>query len=456
MNAIAPPNPDLWGSRTTFVLALSASAIGLGNFWRFSWLSGEYGGGDFVICYVMCLFLVAVPVLIAEVLLGSYGGRSPVDAIRRACDGSLRSRSWAWVGALACLSGVLLLTCYIVVAGWGLAYAGFMRDGAFAAARIVDVGEHFEKFLAEPMQQVFWQSIFLLLACVIVLLGVRRGLGVLVWIAVPVMLSLLGFLVKFAFDHGDIAAARSFLFATSAVDFTPQSALLALGHALFTLGIGVGTGISYGAYAPRQIPIGRSVMAVAVFDVVIALLAGLAIYPVIFANNMEPASGPGLLFISLPYAYGNLMQGELVGTAFFALMVLAALGSVVAILEPIIAMLMQQTGIQRFTAVVVVGAVLWLLAWMVVTTSGSTFVWQWFGLRNLLAVFDALVARLLLPLVALLLAVLVGWRLRPQIMQVELLRETPLFFSLWRFLLRYIAPAAIVLYLLGPFWPSTF
>jgi NSS family neurotransmitter:Na+ symporter len=456
VKATDPASHDHWGSRTTFVLALSASAVGVGNLWRLSWLSGEYGGGAFVICYVLCLFLVAVPVMIAEVVLGSYGGRSPVGAIRRACDGSLRSRGWTLVGVLACVTGVLILSCYIVVAGWGMAYAGFMRAGVFDSARIVDVGRHFEQFLAEPMQQVFWQSMFLLLTSGVVVLGVRRGLGMLVWLSVPLMLFMLAFLIKFAFDHGDIAAARDFLFSTSLVDFTPQSALLALGHALFTLGIGVGTGISYGAYAPRKIPIGRSVMAVAVFDTVISLLAGMAVFPVVFANNMEPASGPGLLFVSLPYAYGNLMQGEVVGTVFFALMVLAALGSAAAILEPLVATLMQHANIERFTAVALVGAVVWLLGWTVVTTSGSPLVAQWFGLRNLLAVFDFFAASILLPVVALLIAVLVGWRLRPQILQLELMREAPLFFSLWRFLLRYIAPAAITLYLLGPFWPTEF
>ncbi|MEZ5572043.1 MAG: sodium-dependent transporter [Halioglobus sp.] len=454
MNTVEPGNHDQWGSRTTFVLALSASAVGMGNLWRFSYLSGEYGGGAFVISYVLCLFLIATPVMIAEVVLGSYGGPSPTAAIRRACDGSLRSRGWRLVGVLACLAGVLLLSCYIVVAGWGMAYAGFMYTGVFSAARIIDVGNHFEQFLAEPMQQVFWQSLFLLLTAGTVVLGVRRGLGMLVWLAVPLIVAMLAFLIKFAFDYGDIAATRNFLFSTRLVDFSAHSVLVALGHALFTLGVGVGTGISYGAYAPRRIPIGRSVMAVAVFDTVIALLAGLAIFPVVFANNIEPASGPGLLFISLPYAFGNLMLGEVVGTVFFVLMVLAALGSAVAVLEPVVAMLMRSVNIARFTAVTIVGAVVWLLGWAVVTSFGSKLVWQWSGLRNLLAVFDFVTASVLLPLVALFIAVLVGWRMRPEILRTELTRESQLFFSLWRFLLRYIAPPAIVLLILAQLWST--
>jgi len=306
-----------WGTRTTFVLALSAFAVGLGNLWRFSWLSGEYGGGAFVISYVLCLFFIAVPILIAEVVLGHYGGPGPVSAIRRACESSMRSRWWALLGILACTTGILMLAFYVVVAGWGMAYAGFVREGVFASALAAEVGEHFARYLADPIPQMYWQSVFLLLTSGIVVLGVRRGLGMVVWLVVPLMLAMLAFLVKFAFDNGDMAATREFLFSTRMADFSGKTVLVALAHALFTLGVGVGAGISYGAYAPQQIPISRSVIAVAVLDTAVGLFAGLAIFPIIFANNLEPAAGPGLLFISLPYAFGNLLQGEMFGTIFF-------------------------------------------------------------------------------------------------------------------------------------------
>jgi NSS family neurotransmitter:Na+ symporter len=295
---------------------------------------------------------------------------------------------------------------------------------------------------------VYWQSLFLLLTVGTIVLGVKRGLGMLVWLIVPLMLAMLAFLVKFGFDNGDIGAARDFLFSTRMSDFSVRSVLVALAHALFTLGVGVGTGISYGAYAPQRIPIGRSVMAVAVFDTVIGLLAGLAIFPIVFANNLEPAAGPGLLFISLPYTFGNLMQGELAGIIFFLLMVVAALGSAVAIMEPIVAMLMQQTRLERFTATLVVGTVVWLLALGVVMSFGPEWELLWLGKRNLLGVLDFLTAGVLLPLVALLISILVGWRLQPDILRLQLARESDLFFSLWRFLLRYIAPPAITLLML--------
>lgn len=452
MNQAISRTHDRWGSRTTFVLALLASTVGLGNLWRFSYLSGEYGGGAFVITYVLCLLFVAAPVMIAEVVLGNHGGASPVDAVRRACDGSLRSRGWMLVGVLACVAGLLMLSIYIVVAGWGLAYAGFMHAEIFSTARIVDVGRHFEEFLAEPMRQVYWQSVFLAVTAGVVTLGVRRGLAMLAWLSVPLLLAMLAFLVKFGFDHGDIDATRDYLFSTQLADFSSGSALVAFGHALFTLGTGVGTGISYGAYAPEQIPIGRSVVAVAVFSTVIALLAGLAIFPVIFANNMEPAAGPGLLFISLPYAFGNLMQGELAGTLFFGLTVLAALGAAVAVMEPIVAMLMQLAQVERFTAALLVSAAVWLLGWSVVTSLQPGQELPWFGNRNLLGVFDFVTTGVLLPVVGLLVALLVGWRLRPEILKQVLVRESDGFFSLWFFLLRYVVPVGIALLILSPLW----
>lgn len=441
---------DRWRSRTTFVLALSASAVSLGNLWRFSYLTGEYGGAPFVVAYVLCLFLLAVPVLVAEVALGSHGQGGPVAAIMQAADRSLRWRGWASVGVLACITGMLVLTFYVVVAGWGLAYIGFMYDGTFASARAGEVGEHFERFLASPRSQLYWLSAFLFMTTAVVIVGVRRGLGLLVWLIVPGLIALLGFLITFGFDNGDMVATREFLFSVRLIDFTPQAVLAALGHAFFTLGVGVGTGICYGAYAPERIPIGRSVVAVAVFDTVVGLLAGLAIFPIVFANNMEPAVGPGLLFVSLPYAFGNIMQGELFGAGFFALMVIAAWGSAVAIMEPVVGTVSHVLRLSRFTSALLVGSFVWLLCLTVVASFDPYAQQHWFGNRNLFAILDKLTAETLLPLVSFLTAIFVGWRVRPEILKLELDRESTIFFWLWRFSLRFLVPPAILLLMLSP------
>ncbi|MCP4465480.1 MAG: sodium-dependent transporter [Halioglobus sp.] len=439
---------DQWGTRTTFFLALSAAAIGLGNIWRFSYLAGEYGGGAFVISYVACLLLVAVPLLIAEVVLGAQGGPGPIAAIHRAGDVSGLSRGWGLVGVLASVCGLLILSCLIVVAGWCMAYADFMHTGVFSSAVAVEVGQHFARYLSDPAPQMYWQSLFLLMVAGTLVLGIRRGLALLVWLVVPLAVALLAFLIKFNFDNGDIEAAGDFLFTTRMADFSPRTVLMALAHALFTLAIGVGTGVSYGAYAAGDIPPGRSVIAVALFDTLFGILAGIAIFPVVFANNLEPAVGPGLLFISLPYAFGNLQQGELAGTVFFLLMTVAALGSAVAIKEPIVAGLTRHLRLSRFTACLVVGAAVWLMAQAVVVSLGPGNAFPSLGGGNLLGLFDILTAGVLLPVVAFLLSLLVGWRLSPELLRQGLARESDRFFSLWYFLLRYIAPPTIAVLLL--------
>lgn len=434
-----------WQSRTTFVLVLSASAIGLGSLWRFSYLVGENGGGLFMLTYVLCLFLVAVPVMIAEVIIGSHGRASPVVALRWAADRSLLSRGWMLVGVLACITGVLILSYYIVVAGWALAYAWKMHTGVFAAASAAIVAQQFELLLDDIVVMIYWQTLFLVPAVGVAAMGIRRGLGMLAWLLVPCSFALLAALVKFAFDYGDIPAAREFLFSIQTIDFSWGSVLTALGLALYTLGVGVGAGISFGAYGPRRLPIGRSIMAVAVFDTALAIMAGLAIFPIVFANNMEPSAGPGLMFISLPYAFGNILMGELFGTLFFALVVLAALGSVVAIMEPVIGVLMQRLRIRRVSAAIAVGVLIWLLALVVTLSFAPEDEYTWLSGGSLFRLLDTLTANYLLPLVALLTAVLVGWRLRPEILRLELYREMDQFFSLWQRLLRYIAPPAIAL-----------
>jgi len=292
--------------------------------------------------------------------------------------------------------------------------------------------------------QIRWQTVFILLLAGLLALGVRRGLGLLVWLAVPLMMALLGLLVRFAFDSGDLEAARAFLFTTRPMDFTAQSVLAALGHALLSLGAGVGAAIVFGAYAPGHLPIGRSVMAVALFDTVLALLAGIAILPVVLANNVLPAGGPALLFLSAPYAYGNLIHGEFFGVLFFALMAVAALGSAAAMLEPAVALLIQHLRLSRPMSALLAALGVWMLAWVTAASLGAD---GWLGVHNLLARIDFLAAGVLLPLAALAAAVLVGWVLRREVLRPYFTRESDLSFSLWRALLRYITAPAILLVL---------
>ncbi|MEQ9397300.1 sodium-dependent transporter [Haliea sp.] len=435
-----------WRSRMTFVLSLAAAAVGMGSIWRFSYLSGEYGGAPFVLAYVLFLLLLAVPILIAELVLGSQGRGSVVASVAHAAERSYCSSAWGLLSWLACLAGVLLLALYVVVAGWSLVYAGAMYRGSFSAASVLNAGQYFAELVADSGRMLLWQSLFLMLVLAVVAAGVRRGIGLLAWLLVPTLLASLILLVQYSTTHGDLAAAGKFLFSVQWLDFNREALLMALGQAFFTLGVGVGTGISYGSYAPVRVPIGRSVIAVAVFDTLVALAMGLAIFPLVFAYNLVPAMGPGLMFISMPHAFGNIVQGELFGALFFLLMTLVALGSCVAILEPVVGAVKQRFGLRRVTAVAIVGALAWLLAYAAAFTLDTS---TGDGGPDLFRLLDRLAGGLLLPLVALGTVILVGWRLRRPLLRAHLYRETNLFFSLWYFLIRYIAPPAILLVMLG-------
>lgn len=439
-----------WRSRMTFVLALAAAAVGMGNLWRFSYLTGEHGGGLFVLLYVICLFALAVPLLIAEVALGAYARACPLDAVRDTADRSLRSRGWTWLAVLASLAALVMLCYYTVVSGWALDFGRQLQEGEFASASLVNVAAHFNSLIFNLPRQLYWQSLFLLVAMAIVLLGVRRGLGTLAWLALPALLVLLGVLVRFALDHGDLAATRDFLFSIQAMDFDWNTLRAALGHAFYTLGVGAAMGICYGAYAPERIPIGRTVVAVALFDTLVSIAVGLVLFPVLFAHNLAPAAGPGLIFIAVPYAFGNSPSGELFGALFFLLVVVVSIGTAVALLEVMVATLVERCRLRRFTAVLVAGGAAWLLALLAVESLGITPP----GQVSLFHRLDRLVAEALLPAGALLLSLFVGWRVRRPLLRACLYREGDGFFSLWYGLLRYIAPPAIALVLAATLWSS--
>jgi len=434
----------VWGSRTTFVLALTASAVGLGNLWRFSYLLGEHGGAAFLLTYLACLFLVAVPVLIAEVVIGSHGRANPAGALLYTAQRSELNRAWVVVAWIAGIAAALVLAYYCVVAGWSLAYVQKLQSGVFADASASEVGREFQALLADPTQLVQWQTLFIVMTFIASGLGIYRGLGLLFWIAVPLLMVGLGVLIEFALMFGDMERTGQFLFSISEYDFTAQSVLLALGQAFYTLSIGVGVGMSFGAYAPEKIPIGRTVIAVAVFDTMIALAAGLAIFPIIFANNLTPGMGPGLMFVGLPYAFGNMVQGELFGAVFFILVSVVALSSAVALAEPAVSYLVERMHIRRPLAALALGLTTWLLALCCALSFNQ---WQdvhFVADLTLFELLDVLTVGIMLPLVALLTALLVGYAMHREILRVELYRESNHFFFLWRACLRYIAPPAIL------------
>ncbi|MET0380204.1 MAG: sodium-dependent transporter [Spongiibacteraceae bacterium] len=437
-----------WTSEWTFVAAATSSAIGLGSLWRFAYLAGMHGGAGFVLMYLVCALLVAAPVMVALVVLGARGRADPIHAVQMAALESAVSRHWRAIGYLSVIASLLILSYFSVIGGWLLVYVRWLYQGDLAAASARQIGEQFGQLLADTPVQLFAHFIFMASVWLVVAFGVRRGVGLLVRVALPALLILLLMLVLYAFRMGNMTAALNFLFAPTDIKFTWDSALVALGQAFFSFSLSMGGMMTYGAYVPDRRPLMRLILTVILIDTAVAVLAGLAIFPLVFAQRLEPSVGPGLMFVTLPYIFGNVQSGGLVGTAFFMLVLLAALGSAIALLEPGTAWLVQRLRWRRPLAALVLAGVSWALGLLTIFSFSLWPNWRPGG-KSLFAWIDWFSASILLPLCGLSIAIFVGWRMRREASRDELFVEHPRVYALWRFLLRYIAPPAIAGILLG-------
>lgn len=435
-----------WRRSWSFVAAATGATIGLGNLWKFSYLAGENGGAAFVLAYLFFVLLVAMPVMVAEVLLGSRGRANPVTTMRDLSIESAASPWWQLIGWMGALAGLLVLSYYCVIAGWGMAYVGKMISGEFTAGSAQLAGDGFNAFLADPKETVKWQSIYLLVIFLVLAAGVRRGVGLAARAVVPLLLVMLIALVVYSSRVGDMDAALDFMFVLDLEALTSQALLVALGQAFFSLSIGVGAMLAYGAYCPDKRSITGMVGIVVTMDTLVSLLAGLAIFPLVFSFNIAPSMGPGLLFVAMPYGFGNMLYGNYFGALFFVAVSLAAIVSGVALLEPATVWLKEQLKCWRAIAALIMVALVWALG---LAVNLSFTIWSdiKLGSFSLFALLDFVTANLLLPMGGLLIAIFVGWVMRPEVLRDELYVEQPCIFWLWRWVLRYIAaPGVLVVF----------
>lgn len=436
-----------WNSRWSFIAAATAATVGLGNLWKFSYLAGDNGGAVFVVVYIACVLLVGIPIMVAEVLLGSRGRTNPIAAMADVSIEANQSHLWQWVGWLGCVAGIIILSYYGVIAGWGLAYIEKLYSGDFLAVTAVASGTQFTQFLSEPADLVLWQSLYIVIIVLVVSLGVPMGVAMVSRLLLPLLLAALILLAIYSVRVGDINRTIEFLFTFDLNQLTGSTVLSALGHAFFTLSIGVGAIMAYGAYAPDKRSIMSMVSVVAVLDTIVALLAGIAIFPLVFALNVEPSMGPGLMFVALPYAFGNMVYGEYFGALFFIMVSFAAVGSGVALLEPWVAWLVERFRLWRPIAAALTGLLIWVLGLATVFSFNLLSDWRIAGL-TLFSLLDLLSANILLPLSGFLIAVFVGWRLREEVLRDELYVEGRSLFLVWYRSLRYIAaPAVVVIFM---------
>lgn len=437
-----------WTSRLAFILALAGSAVGLGNIWRFPYVAGENGGGAFVLVYLLCVFCIGLPIMMAEVLIGRRGRRNPVATMRLLGEEEAGAPYWHVVGAVGIFTGFLILSFYSVIAGWTIAYVFEGGSGAFTGADPERVGAIFTSLSTAPLVTGLWHTLFMIGTVFVVALGVEQGLERAVRVLVPALIALLLILLGYSMVSGSFVQGFVFLFEPRFAELDGEAVLEALGQAFFTLSVGMGAVMAYGAYLPEEESIARSAVAVVIADTSIAILAALVIFPIVFANGLDPAAGPGLVFQSLPLAFGQMPGGAVMATLFFLLLTFAAWTSAISLLEPAVAFLMESLGWTRVQAAVGIGGVIWLLGLLTVMSFGP-----WDDVRFLRGTLfdniDFLSNNVLLPLGGIAIVVFAGWIMARNSTADELDPAAGPGYRLWRFSARYLAPAAVLLVLLN-------
>lgn len=434
-----------WSSKTAFILAVTGSAVGLGNVWKFPYITGENGGGAFVIVYLVCVFAVGLPILMSEVLMGRRGRRNPVKTMELLGEEEGNTRHWKWLGLWGIIAGFLILSFYSVVAGWALAYVFKSLSGAFTGVEASVITSTLGNHLVDWKSLLFWHTLFMLITAAIVGRGVQRGLEKAVQFLMPALFILLLVLLVYSMQSGSFMDGVKYLFEPDFSKLSTNSWIVAMGHAFFTLSVGMGAIMAYGAYLPQHTSIGTTAITVVIADTLIALLAGLVIFPIVFANGLNPGEGPGLIFTTLPLAFSNMPFTTLFATMFFVLLSFAALTSSIGLLEPAIAWAVESFKWTRQKAAVTTGFIVWFLGLGTVFSfnlwSGEKF--QFLG-RTVFDNIDYLASNIMLPIGGLLISIFAGWVMCRVSTSDELGFGTDWRYTTWLWLSRLVAPLAVL------------
>jgi NSS family neurotransmitter:Na+ symporter len=439
----------MWSSRLAFILAATGSAVGLGNVWKFPYITGENGGGAFVLVYLLCVLMIGIPIMMAEVLLGRRGRQSPINTMRTLAHEESRHGFWQIVGWGGVVAGFLIISYYSVIAGWAIAYVFRAASASFSGLTGEAAKELFGALVGDPERLLAWHTIFMVMTTVVVSRGVRSGLEQAVRFLMPTLFVLLLVLVGYATTTGKFMEGLEFLFVADFSALTKGAVLTAMGHAFFTLSLGMGAIMMYGSYLPKDTSITQASVTIALMDTVVALLAGMAIFPIVFASGLEPGAGPGLVFLTLPIAFGGMPGGVLFGTLFFVLLVFAAWTSAISLIEPAVAWLVENRGMQRVRAATIVGMVAWSLGILIIM-SFSDWAFQFdFGgetkSNGLFDILDILTANFMLPLGGLAMALFAGWMMSRSSTLEERRLGDGMIYRFWYFLVRYVAPLGVLL-----------
>jgi NSS family neurotransmitter:Na+ symporter len=423
-------------------MATIGAAVGLGNIWMFPYFTGMNGGGAFVLIYIFCVLLIGIPIMMAEALIGQKAQQNPVSALSTLAKTAKASRFWPLLGVWGAIGLVMTLSFYSVVSGWSLAYLSRSLQNVFANADATLVTKIWAEFMANPWELLLWHTTFMIMTMGVIVLGVQKGLERASKIMMPAFVAILLVLVCYSIFNAEFVQALKFLFYPDFSLITTKTVLSAMGIAFFSLALGAGCICAYASYVPKNERITPKLLIVAGFDTLLALLAGLAIFPLVFAYGLSPAEGPGLMFEVLPTAFAQMAAGQVLGALFFLLLLFAAWTSSISLAEPIIAILQERTRLTRIQGVWIIGSIAWLLGisvllsfnhWAEIKILGFTF----FDIATQVPI------KIILPLGGLGFAIFAGWILSKQTVKTALQLPDPLF-NIWRFLIRYISPLAIL------------
>ncbi|WP_372861692.1 sodium-dependent transporter [Spongiibacter sp.] len=433
----------IWSSRWTFLAAATGLVVSLGNFWIAPQQVAAQGGAVYLLAYIAFLLLVMLPVAVAEVRIAVRARANPIHAVDQLAHASGVFRHWSLVTQLAALSALLLAANLSVAASWLLSYIGKMSSGLMDAASLDTVAAEFQQLLASPELMRDSHRLFLLLAVLLSSVSVNRGMAMVLRILLPVMLLVMLSLLYFSYELGDYAAAWRALFEFRPADFSWWGLLSALQQAFFALALGTAALMAYGAYFPSGRSITRQLTALVFIDTAVMLLGGLMIIALVSDQHIVAGQGPALLFVSLPYSFGNLVFGDIAGTGFYVLLSILALTTVVALLEPVVAYLVERWALPRWLAAGAAGLSVMLVgdaALMSLQPGTSLMLWS----RGVMEWLDILVANILLPLCALCFVLFAAWRVPAAVYGSRDHWLKRGFFWLWLVLLRYIAPLALL------------
>lgn len=446
-------NRENFSSRLGLLAAAAGSAIGLGNIWKFPYITGQNGGAAFILVYLGCILLIGIPVMLSEFAIGRKNQVNAVESFKKIAPNT----KWHWTGYLATATAFIILSFYAIIAGWVFSYIWRSASGALRGVAAEGFGDYFSVLTANPVEPMIMTLLVLTITSVIVFFGIKTGIEKFSKIAMPLLLVLIVLLIIRSVTLPGASAGLEFLFKPNFSNLSVHGVLEALGHAFYTLSLGMGIILTFGSYTKKSENLVSLSYQVAIADTIIALMAGMVIFPAVFAYGLEPTAGPGLLFITLPAVFKSMPFGQFFEFMFFVLIAIAAITSTVSLMETAVTFISEQFNLSRKKTILIITSGLFALAIPSVLSFGPLKNLKLLGERSIFDTLDFITGQIFLPIGGILICLFVAWVWGTNNAEKEISSDGKFEFKLkglYSISVKYIAPLAILiifLYGLGIF-----